>query len=239
MVWETLNNIEGDGQFVDGEFVTVPPKASLALLDPADTKLQVDQDYLIALSLQEENKKESAADKEWEMFKSEAGMEGLDDHELAKRLQMQEDKQTAAAAQKEAKDSSDKELAEKKQQQYRHPSQSQVQPHQQLHHHHHQQHNQPAQQQQQQPQLQQQQQQHHQQQQQQPIRRSPSSGSPTGRRSADQHPDDTGKGGGKSNKSVSDLLSTCFASEVLSEKSGLITISSISSVCVSKQCSVM
>jgi hypothetical protein len=28
VVWETLSNIEGDGLFVDGHFVTVPPKAA-------------------------------------------------------------------------------------------------------------------------------------------------------------------------------------------------------------------
>lgn len=28
VVWETLSNIEGDGMFVDGRFVTVPPKAA-------------------------------------------------------------------------------------------------------------------------------------------------------------------------------------------------------------------
>jgi len=49
-----LSNIENDGEFVDSNFVRVPPKASMA----DSSQQQVDQDYLLALSLQEEAKKE-------------------------------------------------------------------------------------------------------------------------------------------------------------------------------------
>lgn len=60
MVWETLNNIEGDTQFVDGDFVLVPPKPSIALSTSTftNTQQQIDQDYLIALSLEQEQKQE-------------------------------------------------------------------------------------------------------------------------------------------------------------------------------------
>ncbi|RWS13118.1 hypothetical protein B4U79_03794 [Dinothrombium tinctorium] len=88
VVWETLNNIENDGQFVDSDFNLVPPKT----IPPVNSQQQVDQDYLIALSLQEEAKKESETEKEWENFKVEAGMEGLSDEELARRLQLEEEK---------------------------------------------------------------------------------------------------------------------------------------------------
>lgn len=42
VVWETLNNIEGDGQFVDGEFVIVPPKPSI--LQGTNPQQQIDQE---------------------------------------------------------------------------------------------------------------------------------------------------------------------------------------------------
>lgn len=46
--------------------------------------------YLVALSLQEEQKAQSESSKEWEQYKHESGMEGLTDEELAKRLQEEE-----------------------------------------------------------------------------------------------------------------------------------------------------
>lgn len=89
MIWETLNNIEGDGRFVDEEFQIVPPKVQAPLLSLEEMKMQEDQDYLIALSLQEEYKKEAeqSIKQEWE----DAKLGELTDEELAKRLQMQED----------------------------------------------------------------------------------------------------------------------------------------------------
>ncbi|UYV80552.1 FAM63B [Cordylochernes scorpioides] len=41
VVWETLNNIEGDGEFVDGDFLTVPPKNSAAT--PSNHNLSTEQ----------------------------------------------------------------------------------------------------------------------------------------------------------------------------------------------------
>ncbi|CAG2108771.1 unnamed protein product, partial [Medioppia subpectinata] len=99
VVWETLNNIEGDTQFVDGDFVLVPPKP--ALTTPVVSQQQIDQDYLVALSLQEEHKRQIETSKEWDQFKHESGMEGLTDEELAKRLQEEEDKRYAQMRQNE------------------------------------------------------------------------------------------------------------------------------------------
>jgi len=59
VVWETLNNIEGDGQFVDSEFRDSPIKADSIPISAEEKQHQEDQDYLLALSLQEENKKEA------------------------------------------------------------------------------------------------------------------------------------------------------------------------------------
>jgi len=46
MVWETLNNIEGDTLFVDGDFVLVPPKPNIALSPTGftNTQQQIDQE---------------------------------------------------------------------------------------------------------------------------------------------------------------------------------------------------
>jgi len=67
-----LSNIENDGEFVDSNFVRVPPKASMA----DSSQQQVDQDYLLALSLQEEAKKEEEVQMQWETFKEDKGMGG-------------------------------------------------------------------------------------------------------------------------------------------------------------------
>ena len=56
-----------------------------------EVKNQEDQDYLLALSLQEEYKKELEQLKEWERDKVESGMVQLSDEELARRLQQEED----------------------------------------------------------------------------------------------------------------------------------------------------
>ena len=51
VVWESLNNIEGDTYFVDGEFHPVPPKPALPLTASGDvapfianTQQQIDQE---------------------------------------------------------------------------------------------------------------------------------------------------------------------------------------------------
>ncbi|GBN76687.1 Ubiquitin carboxyl-terminal hydrolase MINDY-1 [Araneus ventricosus] len=44
-VWESLNNIEGDGQFVDADFIPVPPKAAdLTLPSELSKEKQIDQE---------------------------------------------------------------------------------------------------------------------------------------------------------------------------------------------------
>ncbi|CAL1299557.1 unnamed protein product [Larinioides sclopetarius] len=92
-VWESLNNIEGDGQFVDADFIPVPPKASDLTLPPElSTEKQIDQDFLVALSLQEEQQKQQSSELEWEDYKKKRlGISnGLTDEELARRLQEEE-----------------------------------------------------------------------------------------------------------------------------------------------------
>lgn len=81
MVWETLNNIENDSEFVDGDFTPVPPKP--ALMTEEEKLLQVDHDYLIALSMDEEQKKmQNSLDLDGIKDASQ-----LSDEELARRLQ--------------------------------------------------------------------------------------------------------------------------------------------------------
>ena len=96
VVWETLENIEGDGEFVDSDFVPVPPRLVESMMTPADRQAQEESDYLLALTLQEEDKKNVDKYKEWEQFKVETGMEGLTDEQLAKRLQEEEDGRLSA-----------------------------------------------------------------------------------------------------------------------------------------------
>lgn len=58
VVWETLHNIEGDSQFVDGNFVLAPPRQSImparvttATVEPIiDKQQQIDQEYEFGLS---------------------------------------------------------------------------------------------------------------------------------------------------------------------------------------------
>lgn len=58
VIWESLRNVEGDGFFVDAEFKSFPLEhrsvAQPAALPPTQQLTQEDQDYLVALSLQEE-----------------------------------------------------------------------------------------------------------------------------------------------------------------------------------------
>ncbi|XP_048040281.1 ubiquitin carboxyl-terminal hydrolase MINDY-2 isoform X2 [Megalobrama amblycephala] len=104
VVWESLHNVDGDGNFCDSEFHLRPPS------DPETVyrgqQDQIDQDYLMALSLQQE---QQASDLGWEQIP-----EGISDLELAKKLQEEEDRrasqyyqeqeqaQAAAAAQAQA-----------------------------------------------------------------------------------------------------------------------------------------
>ncbi|GLD69803.1 protein FAM63A, partial [Lates japonicus] len=78
LVWESLHNVEGDGNFCDSDFrlchqrapptSTLPPSAQ-------DQQRQIDQDYLVAVSLQQQQ----------------GGAPGpLSDLELARQLQQEE-----------------------------------------------------------------------------------------------------------------------------------------------------
>uniref|UniRef100_H3ACP4 Ubiquitin carboxyl-terminal hydrolase n=1 Tax=Latimeria chalumnae TaxID=7897 RepID=H3ACP4_LATCH len=85
VVWESLHSVDGDGNFCDSEFHLRPPS------DP-DTVYrgqqdQIDQDYLMALSLQQE---QQSQDLNWEQIP-----EGISDLELAKKLQEEEDRRAS------------------------------------------------------------------------------------------------------------------------------------------------
>ncbi|XP_073692306.1 ubiquitin carboxyl-terminal hydrolase MINDY-2 [Garra rufa] len=85
VVWESLHNVDGDGNFCDSEFYLRPPS------DPETVyrgqQDQIDQDYLMALSLQQE---QQASDLGWEQIP-----EGISDLELAKKLQEEEDRRAS------------------------------------------------------------------------------------------------------------------------------------------------
>ncbi|XP_073159849.1 ubiquitin carboxyl-terminal hydrolase MINDY-2 isoform X2 [Lepidochelys kempii] len=85
VVWESLHNVDGDGNFCDSEFHLRPPS------DPETVyrgqQDQIDQDYLMALSLQQE---QQSQDIDWEQIP-----EGISDLELAKKLQEEEDRRAS------------------------------------------------------------------------------------------------------------------------------------------------
>ncbi|XP_004709585.1 ubiquitin carboxyl-terminal hydrolase MINDY-2, partial [Echinops telfairi] len=85
VVWESLHNVAGDGDFCDSAFHLRPPS------DPETVyrgqQDQIDQDYLMALSLQQE---QQSQDINWEQIP-----EGISDLELAKQLQEEEDRRAS------------------------------------------------------------------------------------------------------------------------------------------------
>ncbi|EFX83129.1 hypothetical protein DAPPUDRAFT_48508 [Daphnia pulex] len=92
VVWETLGSIDGDGQFVDSHFRTVPPKPELAPSGDSASpntsaqltaEQQIDHDFLVALSLQEEQQQEQPA--------------AVQEEVLARQLQQEEERQAAEA----------------------------------------------------------------------------------------------------------------------------------------------
>ncbi|KAM6943284.1 ubiquitin carboxyl-terminal hydrolase MINDY-2 [Xenentodon cancila] len=99
VVWESLHNVDGDGNFCDSDFRLRPPSDPETVYHGQQD--QIDQDYLMALSLQQE---QQSQDLQWEQLP-----EGISDLELAKKLQEEEDRrasqyyqeqeQAAAAAQ--------------------------------------------------------------------------------------------------------------------------------------------
>lgn len=56
VIWETLVNVEGDGQFADSDFVINPPKPR-----SLTTEQQIDQDEELAKQLQEEENHRAAS----------------------------------------------------------------------------------------------------------------------------------------------------------------------------------
>ncbi|KAJ1181726.1 hypothetical protein NDU88_006928 [Pleurodeles waltl] len=85
IVWESLHNVDGDGNFCDADFHLRPPSNPDAVYEGQLD--QIDQDYLIALSLQQEQQNE---DIDWEHIP-----EGISDLELAKKLQEDEDRRAS------------------------------------------------------------------------------------------------------------------------------------------------
>ncbi|XP_053320853.1 ubiquitin carboxyl-terminal hydrolase MINDY-2 [Spea bombifrons] len=85
IVWESLHNVDGDGNFCDSEFHLRPPSDPETVYQGQQD--QIDQDYLIALSLQQEQQNQ---DIDWEQIP-----EGISDLELAKKLQEEEDKRAS------------------------------------------------------------------------------------------------------------------------------------------------
>uniref|UniRef100_A0A3P8YMK6 Ubiquitin carboxyl-terminal hydrolase n=1 Tax=Esox lucius TaxID=8010 RepID=A0A3P8YMK6_ESOLU len=81
LVWESLHNVEGDGNFCDSDFrLCHPPQRSAAVMQPEDLtpqqqQRQIDQDYLVAMSLQQQQGVAPGP---------------LSDLELARRLQEEE-----------------------------------------------------------------------------------------------------------------------------------------------------
>ncbi len=100
IVWETLSSVEGDSHFVDGEFNARPPTRQITPVSNMSPDQQLDTDYLIALSLQEDQQQEATSQeaKLGELQEQDAAgraMAALSDHELALQLQEQEDMRLA------------------------------------------------------------------------------------------------------------------------------------------------
>ncbi|XP_053384700.1 ubiquitin carboxyl-terminal hydrolase MINDY-1-like [Mercenaria mercenaria] len=96
VVWETLSNVEGDCHFVDSEFRTYtkpepPPLSKEPSNVPINSEEQIDHDYLVALSLQQEQQPPEQID--WTPQNSQ-----LSDEELAKQLQEEERRAAMAEA---------------------------------------------------------------------------------------------------------------------------------------------
>ncbi|XP_067832083.1 ubiquitin carboxyl-terminal hydrolase MINDY-1 isoform X1 [Heptranchias perlo] len=76
VVWESLHNVEGDGNFCDSEFcLSHPSNRQLPYTATQPPQQQIDQDYMVALSLQQQQQ----------------GPGDISDLELAKQLQEEED----------------------------------------------------------------------------------------------------------------------------------------------------
>ncbi|KAM5291679.1 ubiquitin carboxyl-terminal hydrolase MINDY-2 [Ctenodactylus gundi] len=85
VVWESLHNVDGDGNFCDSTFHLRPPSDPETVYKGQQD--QIDQDYLMALSLQQEQQSQEI---NWEQIP-----EGISDLELAKKLQEEEDRRAS------------------------------------------------------------------------------------------------------------------------------------------------
>lgn len=117
VVWETLGNVEGDCHFVDSEFHTYtkpePPSVPVDNTNIAvNTDEQIDHDYLVALSLNQEEQF-SQEQMGWGQIDPQQAPQ-MSDLELAKQLQEEE----RQAAEREAA------VAAERQQQQRGPAQA-------------------------------------------------------------------------------------------------------------------
>ncbi|XP_027013275.1 ubiquitin carboxyl-terminal hydrolase MINDY-1 [Tachysurus fulvidraco] len=84
LVWESLHNVEGDGNFCDSEFRLCHPSQKIASRSTAQQQqMQIDQDYLVAMSLQQSQGEAPGP---------------LSDLELATRLQQEEYQQPPQAS---------------------------------------------------------------------------------------------------------------------------------------------
>ncbi|XP_059164547.1 ubiquitin carboxyl-terminal hydrolase MINDY-1-like isoform X2 [Physella acuta] len=108
VVWETLSTVDGDCHFTDATFrtYTKPAAPTDPITDPSvpvGSPEQIDQDYQVALFLQEEAS--SSLNPDWGVgFPQETQVYSQTDHDLAMRLQAEEDRKAeqhrqAAAAQ--------------------------------------------------------------------------------------------------------------------------------------------
>ncbi|RUS90629.1 hypothetical protein EGW08_001626 [Elysia chlorotica] len=106
VVWETLSNVEGDCHFTDATFRTYTkpvPSSEPILPDPnvaVGSPEQIDHDYQVALFLQEEAAAASAHDPAWATGYPQEQMPSVQaDHDLAMRLQEEENRREALQAQ--------------------------------------------------------------------------------------------------------------------------------------------
>lgn len=77
LAWESLHNVEGDGNFCDADFCLSHPSGRELPYAPAQPpQQQIDQDYMVALSLQQQQQSTG----------------GISDLELARQLQEEEDR---------------------------------------------------------------------------------------------------------------------------------------------------
>lgn len=85
----TLSHIDNDDQFLNSEFKPSTTKSNT--LSPNEQKKQIDQDYLLALCIEEEEKKNAMQLAECDEYYDQTEANTLIDEELARRLQEEED----------------------------------------------------------------------------------------------------------------------------------------------------